>query len=578
MDITYVEELGRGSYGSVWKISDNNNNGKELAIKKMKYSSQNLINPSDLKEISYTHNFNHPNVVSTSYIIDNNGKHISSFIDKEGQTINTIIELMDGSIEYLLIGIVDGDIDSELLSEEVLRSITQQIVAGLYYMNSHGYAHNDIKPANILYKILPDKTFLIKLADFGISEYLGIPLPKRAVGSRGTPIFKAPNSTKDIIYEKGNRYSYKSDMFSVGATLLWIFSMIVQKPYVSFLKERFGYLDISGEAFAAIHDDLIVAFTEDGYDFLIRCLDPKSLTRISSKQALQHPYIRKITGGAVVNMFTEYINSIMRKPSVEEYLGGVYELEYLEDMYNSYKDSRITTYVDLSSHTNIKNHHLELIHNWAISTIKTLHVDNMDAFYTYIQYFLKFLSKRPELALNKLQLSVGASLVTSDNLWANVYDSINLSKIVEAMKGLFKNEQVVESQSEILDTLDFNLSFVPVTFFLHYWYLKSIYTHPNPEPNIAILTTSIALMSLLMIKNDDPRMTDISVDNMAKYCIQKAINIQEYIEKANMELLVVPISLSTILDELVSSIFDSGAAKRASIDELKEIVMNGETE
>jgi serine/threonine protein kinase len=92
MDITYVEELGRGSYGSVWKISDNNNNGKELAIKKMKYSSQNLISPPDLKEISYTHNFNHPNVVSTSYIIDNNGKHISSFIDKEGQTINTIID------------------------------------------------------------------------------------------------------------------------------------------------------------------------------------------------------------------------------------------------------------------------------------------------------------------------------------------------------------------------------------------------------------------------------------------------------------------------------------------------------
>jgi hypothetical protein len=108
-------------------------------------------------------------------------------------------------------------------------------------------------------------------------------------------------------------------------------------------------------------------------------------------------------------------------------------------------------------------------------------------------------------------------LVTSDNLWANVYDSINLSKIVEAMKGLFKNEQVVESQSEILDTLDFNLSFVPVTFFLHYWYLKSIYTHPNPEPNIAILTTSIALMSLLMTKNDDYRMTELSVDNMANF-------------------------------------------------------------
>ena len=577
MDITYVKELGKGAFGSVWKIRDNNS-GKEMAIKKMKYSSDNLINPTDLKEIAYTHNFNHPNIVSTSKIISTDGKHISSFIDKTDQTINTTIELMDGSIEYFLRGMVSGSIDSELLTEETLRTITRQMVDGLYYMHSHGYAHNDIKPANILYKILPNNKLLIKLGDFGISEYLGIPLPERAMGSGGTPIFKAPNSIDDLVYEDGNRYSYKSDMFSVGATLLWIFSMIVQTPFVQFLKDGFGYIDISGSEFAAIRDDLITAFTQDGYDFITRCLDPNSLTRISSKQALQHPYIRSITGGAIVNMFTSYINSIMRTPSLEEYLGNVYELEYLEDMYNNYRDSRITTYIDLSNHTNIKYQHLGLIHNWALSTIKTLHVDNMDAYYTYVQYFLQFLSKHPELPLNKLQLTGAVSLVSSDNLWANVLTYIKLDKIVEAMKALFKNEQVLESQLELLDTLEFNLPFSPVTFFLHYWYLKTIYGHPNPQPNIAIRTTSIALMTLLMTKNDDNRMTDVSIDNIAKYCVEKAIHIQEYTDKANMNLLAVPSSLGELLDELVTSIFDSGAAKRASIDELKEIVMNGESE
>lgn len=578
MDVTYLQELGKGAFGSVWKIRDNNNGGKEMAIKKMKYSSDNLINPTDLKEISYTHNFNHPNIVSTSYIIGSNSKHITSFIDREGQTINTTIELMDGSLEHLIRGMVSGTIDSDILTEENMRSIAKQMVVGLYYMHSHGYAHNDIKPANVLYKVLPDNKLSIKLADFGISEYLGIPLPERAIGSGGTPIFKAPNSINDLVYEEGNRYSYKSDMFSVGATLLWIFTMIVQTPFVQFLKDGFGYIDIAGAEFAAIRDDLINAFTQDGYDFITRCLDPNSLTRISSKGALQHPYIRNITGGAVVNMFTSYINSIMRTPSVEEYLGNVYELEYLEDMYNNYRDSRITTYIDLSNHTNIKYQHLELIHNWALATIKTLHVDNMDAFYTYIQYFLQFLSKRPELALNKLQLSGAASLVTGDNLWANVYNHIKLDKLVEAMKGLFKDEQVVEAQLGLLDTLEFNLSFTPVTFFLHYWYLKSIYGHSNPEPNIAILTTSIALMALLMIKNDDNRMTDVSVDNVAKYCVEKAIHIQEYSDKANVGLLVVPNGFSGILDELVNGIFESGAAKRGSIDELKEIVMNANSE
>ncbi len=574
MDITYVQELGKGAFGSVWKIRDNNNGGKELAVKKMKYTSTNLINPTDLKEISYTHNFNHPNVVSTSYVIGGDGKHISSFIDRDGQTINTAIELMDASLEYLLRGMISGTIDSELLTEETIQSITKQIVAGLYYMHSHGYAHNDIKPANILYKLLPDNKLLIKIADFGISEYLGIPLPERATGSGGTAIFKAPNSLSDLTYEEGNRYSYKSDMFSVGCTLLWVFSMIVQQPYVSFLKDGFGYIDISGAEFLEIKDDLISGFGRDGYDFIVKCLDPKSITRISSKQALQHPYIRNTSGGAIVNMFTSYIDSIMRTPSVDEYLGGEYELEYLEDMYNNYKDAKITTYIDLSSHTNIKYTHLELVHNWALNTMKSLRVDNMDAYFTYVQYFLQYLSKTPSLALNKLQLSAAAAFVSSENLWSNVLGYIKLDKLVEATKGLFKSEQVVETQLNLLDTLEFKLPFVPVSFFLNYWYLKSIYSHPNPRPNIDILTTSIALMTLLMLVNNNNRMVDLSVDQMAKYCLGKSISIQNYSSDANMDILEVPSSISELLDELVEALLNPELPKRASIDELKEIVLD----
>ena len=83
---------------------------------------------------------------------------------------------------------------------------------------------------------------------------------------------------------------------------------------------------------------------------------------------------------------------------------------------------------------------------------------------------------------------------------------------------------------------------------------------------------------LFIIDVSDDVSDDVSIDNIAKYCVEKAIHIQEYSDKANMGLLSVPSSLSGILDELVTAIFDSGAAKRASIDELKEIVMNGESE
>ena len=567
MDITYIQELGKGSFGSVWKVRDNNS-GKELAIKKMKYSSDNLINPTDLKEIAYTKIFNHPNIISSSYIINNSGNHINAFIDTDN-TVNTTIELMENSLDHFVKGVLEGKIDDELLTTDNLKSITYQATSGLYYMHSHGYTHNDIKPGNILYKILPDKKLLIKIADLGIAEYLGIPLPENAVGSGGTDLFKAPNSAEDLIYESGNRYNYKSDMFSVGATLLWIFSMLVQIPFTKFLKDGFGYVDINGAEYISAKETIVSVFTEDGYDFITKCLDPKSDTRLSSKKALKHPFLNSYhIGGS----FFEFINSIVRKPTMDDYLNGNYELEYIDDMYNNYKDRRITSYIDLSSHTNVKYSHLELIDNWVLSITKKLEVDNMDAYFTYSQYYLQYLSKNIDTPVNKLQMFASSALTTSDNLWANVLSYITLDRIVDIAKGLFKPEQLTMAQLELLDTLDFNLSFTPVMFFLHYWYLKSIYGHPSRLPNTKVLTVSIALMTIVLSTHDNNRLVNLSVDDLAKYCVQKAIQIQNYSSNATMSILEVSKGYSDILDDVVKGFTEKDLSKRSSLDELKDIV------
>ena len=567
MDITYIQELGKGSFGSVWKVRDNNS-GKELAIKKMKYSSDNLINPTDLKEIAYTKLFNHPNIISSSYIIGTSGNHINAFIDSDN-TINTTIELMENSLDRFVKGILEGKIDDELLTTDNLKSITHQAISGLYYMHSHGYTHNDIKPGNILYKILPDKKLLVKLADLGIAEYLGIPLPKNAVGSGGTDLFKAPNSVEDLIYEPGNHYSYKSDMFSIGATLLWIFSMIVQTPFTKFLKDGFGYVDINGAEYISARETIVSIFTEDGYDFITKCLDPKSDTRLSSKRALKHPFLGSYQLGG---SFFEFVNSIIRKPSMDDYINGNYELEYIDDMYNNYKDRTITSYIDLSRHTNIKYGQLELIDNWVLTTAKRLEVDNMDAYFTYSQYYLEYLSKHLDIPVNKLQLFAASALTTSDNLWANVLSYITLDGIVDVAKGLFKPEQLTMAQLELLDTLDFNLSFTPVMFFLHYWYLKSIYGHPSRLPNTKVLTVSIALMTIIIVTHDNNRLVDLSVDSVAKYCVQKAIHIENYTSNAIMSILEVPKGYSDILDDVVKGYMEKDLSKRSSLDELKDIV------
>ena len=80
-------------------------------------------------------------------------------------------------------------------------------------------------------------------------------------------------------------------------------------------------------------------------------------------------------------------------------------------------------------------------------------------------------------------------------------------------------------------------------------------------------------MSLLMLVNNDNRMVDLSVDDMAKYCLGKAINIQKYTSNANMDILNISSSISDLLDEVVEALLNPELPKRASIDELKEIII-----
>ena len=110
------------------------------------------------------------------------------------------------------------------------------------------------------------------------------------------------------------------------------------------------FVDIRKPNFLAQVDNLKAMFGEDGFDFLVKCMAPKSSERMSSKAALEHPYIRVLRGGAISELF-KTITDLYREKTLEEVTDCKYEIEYLEDMYNGYKDNTVNLYIDYSSQT-----------------------------------------------------------------------------------------------------------------------------------------------------------------------------------------------------------------------------------
>ncbi len=107
------------------------------------------------------------------------------------------------------------------ISEEKLITILREILRALTYIHSRGIVHCDMKSSNILI----DKTWSVKLADFGLSKkMIGVAPIEDKKGRRvGTPNWMAPEICR------GEEYTDKADIYSFGLIVWEIVTMEV--PY-----------------------------------------------------------------------------------------------------------------------------------------------------------------------------------------------------------------------------------------------------------------------------------------------------------------------------------------------------------
>uniref|UniRef100_A0A0D9W845 mitogen-activated protein kinase kinase kinase n=1 Tax=Leersia perrieri TaxID=77586 RepID=A0A0D9W845_9ORYZ len=200
------------------------------------------------------------------------------------------------------------------LGEPAIRSYTQQILSGLAYLHAKNTVHRDIKGANILV----DPSGRVKLADFGMAKHInGQQCP---FSFKGSPYWMAPEVIKN-----SNGCNLAVDIWSLGCTVL---EMATSKPPWSQYEGIAAMFKIgNSKELPPIPDHL----SEQGKDFIRKCLQRDPSQRPTAMELLQHPFIQKAVSleKSVLPDPLEHLAVISCRPNVKLPDGCTYKKYFL---------------------------------------------------------------------------------------------------------------------------------------------------------------------------------------------------------------------------------------------------------
>jgi len=283
-DLQVLSVVGSGSSGMVQKVLHKPTNSI-LALKVIPLVAEEKVRRAILLELRTLHESQCPAIVS-----------FYGAYYREG-AVHIALEYMDAS----LMDIIKGT--GAPIPERILLAMCVPLLQGLAYLHKmRRTIHRDIKPSNLLV----DKEGNIKIADFGVSGELGSSLSKCASWV-GTVHYMSPERIS------GGSYSFNSDLWSLGLSLLELAMGRFPYPPNAEAGERLGFWDlldhIVEEPAPAIPPHLSPAFA----DFLRLCLQKEPENRPSTADLTHHPWIQSAAGldhGVLLNWIQTVLASM----------------------------------------------------------------------------------------------------------------------------------------------------------------------------------------------------------------------------------------------------------------------------
>ncbi|KAJ8493793.1 hypothetical protein OPV22_015514 [Ensete ventricosum] len=165
------------------------------------------------------------------------------------------------------------------LDELSIRSYTCDLLRGLAYLHSNGVVHCDLKSQNVLIC----SGGRAKIADLGCARRADEDGGGR-VQPRGTPMFMAPEVAR------GEEQSASADVWALGCTVIEMATGQPPWPHASDSVSALHRI-----AFSTAVPEFPCWVSEDGKDFLSRCLRRDPRERWSAEQLLRHPFLASWT-------------------------------------------------------------------------------------------------------------------------------------------------------------------------------------------------------------------------------------------------------------------------------------------
>ncbi|CAN7053614.1 unnamed protein product [Brassica rapa subsp. trilocularis] len=260
----FLNELGKGSYGSVYKARDLKTS-EIVAIKVISLTEGEEGYEEIRGEIEMLQQCNHPNVV----------RYLGSFQGDDYLWI--VMEYCGGGSVTDLMNVTE-----EALEEYQIAYICREALKGLAYLHSIFKVHRDIKGGNILLTEQGE----VKLGDFGVAAQLTRTMSKRNTFI-GTPHWMAP----EVIQE--NRYDGKVDVWALGVSAIEMAEGLPPRSAVHPMRVLF-MISIEPAPMLEDKEKWSLVF----HDFVAKCLTKEPRLRPTADEMLKHKFVQRCKMGA----------------------------------------------------------------------------------------------------------------------------------------------------------------------------------------------------------------------------------------------------------------------------------------